>query len=382
LKTSPSVVIAGAGFGGLELATVLSDEFGDAIDVTLLDRGRGFRFGFSKLDVMFGRTSFDSTLTEYGEIDKPGVTFRNETVLAIDPDTRTVTTDVGSHTGDFLVVALGAEYDLDATPGLAEYGEFYSFEGAAKLAPRIAAFREGHVVIGVCGAPYKCPPAPSEAALLMHQTLVERGVRDRCSITFLVPFDTPVPPSPDTSAALLEAFAERDIEFRSSTRVVALDNDRSVALLDDGSELAFDLFLGVPKHRAPAVVAASGMTEDGYIPVEGRTLATTYPGVWAVGDVATVGTPKAGVFAERQAATVAAAIIADIRGGASDARYDGTGECYLEFGQDLVARVNVDFFSQSSPTGTFTPPSRELVAEKELFGSSRLERWFGAQPRT
>jgi sulfide:quinone oxidoreductase len=148
-------------------------------------------------------------------------------------------------------------------------------------------------------------------------------------------------------------------------------------VLDDGSTHSFDLFLGVPKHRAPDVVQESGMAENGYIPVDGRTLATSYPGVFAVGDVATVGTPKAGVFSERQASVVAHAILAEVAGGEPATPYDGTGTCYIEFGAERVGRVDVDFFSGEKPTGTFQEPSAELVAEKKHFGSSRRARWFG-----
>jgi sulfide:quinone oxidoreductase len=145
---------------------------------------------------------------------------------------------------------------------------------------------------------------------------------------------------------------------------------------DDGSELPYDLFLGVPKHRAPDVVLASGLAEAGYVPVEGRTLETRYPGVYAVGDVATVGTPKAGVFSERQARVVAESILARLRNEGEASPYDGRGSCYIEFGAGRVGRVDVDFFSGPSPTGTFTEPSVELVAEKREFGSSRRGRWF------
>jgi NADH dehydrogenase FAD-containing subunit len=89
------------------------------------------------------------------------------------------------HEGDALIIALGAHYDMDATPGLAEAGnEFYSFAGAERLAGILPTFSRGHALIG-------------------------------------------------------------------GRRVTALDPGRSVAILDDETELAFDLFLGVPKHRAP-----------------------------------------------------------------------------------------------------------------------------------
>ena len=372
------VVILGAGFGGLELASTLSEAVGDGVDVTLIDKENAFVFGYSKLDVMFGRTTLDAVRLPYRDIVKPGVRFVQETITSIDPDERRVTTDAGVHEADVLVVALGADYDMDATPGLAEAGdEFYSVEGAARLAEQLPGFSRGHAVVGVCGAPFKCPPAPSECALMLHDFLSARGVRDACEISLVMPFGAPVPPSPDTSEALLAAFAERGIEFVSKGRVASLDAGRSVAVLEDGCELSFDLFLGVPRHRAPDVVIASGMTENGYVPVRSETLETRYPGVYAVGDVATVGVPKAGVFAEGAARVVADALIAKLQGGEQPDAYGGRGSCYIEFGGGRVGRVDIDFLGGPKPTGTYQEPTTALVAEKRHFGSTRRARWFG-----
>ena len=372
------VVILGAGFGGLELATMLSEAVGDEAAVTLIDKSDAFVFGYSKLDVMFGRTTLDQVRLSYRDLVKPGVRFLQETVTSIDPEARRVTTDVGVHEADVLVLALGADYDLDATPGLVEAGnEFYSVSGAERLAQLLPEFSHGRAIVGVCGAPFKCPPAPSEAALLLHDYLSVRGVRTACEISIVIPFATPVPPSPDTSAALVAAFAERGIEFIPGRRIASLDAGSSVARLDDGTELAFDLFLGVPKHRAPEVVIQSGLTEDGYVPVSSQTLETRFPGVYAVGDVATVGVPKAGVFAEGAARVVAASLIATLRGAEQPGGYGGRGSCYIEFGAGRIGRVDVDFLSGPKPTGTFREPSVALVDEKRDFGSSRRARWFG-----
>ena len=371
------VLVLGAGFAGLELATVLSDELGDDAGVTLVEGGDAFVFGYSKLDVMFGRVSLDDVRMPYAEFAKPGVSFLHETVTAIDPEARRVTTDAGVHEADVLVVALGADYDFDATPGLLASGnEFYSVAGAARLSEVLPTFSKGRAVVGVCGAPFKCPPAPSEAALLLHDYLTQRGLRDRCEITLVMPFGTPIPPSPDTSTGLLAAFAERGIVFVPGKRVASLDGARGVAVCDDGSEFPYDLFLGVPRHRAADVVLASGLAEEGYVPVDGRTLETRYPGVYAVGDVATVGTPKAGVFSERQARVVAASILARLRESGAAAPYDGRGSCFIEFGAGRVGRVDVDFFSGPTPVGTYQEPSLELAADKREFGSSRRKRWF------
>ncbi len=165
-----------------------------------------------------------------------------------------------------------------------------------------------------------------------------------------MPLPVPIPPSPGASEALLVAFAERGIDWLPQRLVRALDPDRKVALLSDDSELPYDLFLGIPVHRAPVVVEESGLTVDGWIPVDPLTLETSFEGVYAVGDVTSVGTPKAGVFAEGQAVVVAEAIIAQHRGGSDSPHYDGHGMCYLEFGRDQVAKVDVTFLSgQAAP---------------------------------
>ncbi len=357
----------------------MSEELGEGVEVTLIDKGDSFVFGFSKLDVMFGRKTAEAVRLPYSDFAKPGVRLLRETIVAIDPEARSATTDAGLHEADVLVVALGADYDMDATPGLAEGGnEFYSVPGAERVGELLPSFTQGRAVVGVCGAPFKCPPAPSEAALLLHDYLSARGVRGDCEISFVIPLPSPVPPSPETSAALLAAFAERDIAFVPGLRVGSLDPARRVAVLEDGSEMPYDLFLGVPKHRAPDVVVESGMTVDGYVPVSPRTLETRFPGVYAVGDVTTVGVPKAGVFAEGAARVAAASVIARARGGEEPEAYDGLGSCYVEFGAGRVGRVDVDFLSGPKPTGAFQQPSAALVVEKERFGSSRRARWFGA----
>ncbi|TIX07997.1 MAG: NAD(P)/FAD-dependent oxidoreductase, partial [Mesorhizobium sp.] len=191
-SSKPRVLVLGAGFGGLELTSLLSETFGDGIDVTLIDKSDAFVFGFSKLDVMFGHRTADAVRLPYSNYAKPGVHLLRQTVTAIDPERRRVTTDGGVHEADFLVVALGADYDFDATPGLADTNEFYTVAGAERLRDVLPTFTKGRALVGVCGAPYKCPPAPSECALMLHDYLVKRGVREACEINFVLPLPSPV----------------------------------------------------------------------------------------------------------------------------------------------------------------------------------------------
>jgi len=184
------VVVLGADFGGLELTTILSDAFGEAIDIMLVDRADAFVFGFSKLDVMFGRQVPADVRHSYPDIVKPGVRFLQSTVRSIDPAARRVVTDTGTFEADVLVVALGADIDPAATPGLVEGGnEFYTVAGAFALRDVLSRFERGAAIAGVTGKSFKCPPAPSETALLLDDYLVARGRREAaeicCSVTSL-----------------------------------------------------------------------------------------------------------------------------------------------------------------------------------------------------
>jgi len=375
------VVILGAGFGGLELSTRLSDELADEVQVTLIDASDAFIFGFSKLDVMFGRLTSDEVRLPYRDIAKPGVEFRQETVLSIDPDRKRVVTNGGAYDADVLVVALGADLDPAATPGLIEGGyEFYTPEGAARAREILPKFDAGVAVIGVLGGFFKCPPAPFETAFLLHDFLVRRGVRDAVSIYVVSPLPKPIPISDETSNAILAMLAERGIEHWPGSLVTRLDTAERTAHFQDGRTLGYDLFLGIPVHRAPAVVLESGLAEDGWIRVDHATFATRFPDVYAVGDVTSAPVPRAGVFAEGEASTVADVLVATLKGGASPQPYQGAATCYMETGNDNVGRVDVNFLSGSSPTAVFRVPSRELADEKRQFGSSRRRRWFGHNP--
>jgi sulfide:quinone oxidoreductase len=372
------VLVLGAGFGGLELSSCLSEELGDDVQVTLIDRSDHFVFGYAKLDVMFGRDAPDSVRCPYRDLVKPGVDFRQETVVAIDPHSKHVVTDQGRYDADVLVVALGADLDVAATPGLSAAGyEFYSPAGAERARDVVSTFESGTAVIGIMGPAFKCPPAPCETALMLHDELVRRGVRDETRIALVSPLPVPVPVSPDTSQAILDAFAARDIEFVASATVTVVDPVARALQLADGRPVGFDLLLAVPVHRAPEVVLASDLAKDGWITVDPRTLATPFPDVYAIGDVTSAAVPRAGVFAEGEARVVAAGIVARVRGSDDSDRYDGVGTCYIEFGGDTVGRVDVNFLGGPQPTARFTAPSAEGVVQKARFGSSRRERWFG-----
>ena len=378
------VVILGAGFAGLELATRLSESLADAVHVTLIDKNDSFYFGFSKLDVLFGRQTAADVYLHYRDIDKEGVEFRQETVCAIDPQRRRVLTDAGSYDADFLAIALGADYDVAATPGFLEGGfEYYTLAGAERLRHALAEFEAGTILIGILGHPFKCPPAPFEGAFMLHDLLVKRGIRDVVDIQMTFPMSAPVPVTPEVSQLFFLGLDERGIRYSPKELVSALDGPRRTAHLMSGASVSYDLFIGIPLHRVPDVITRSGLADDGWVPVDQRNLSTRFPGVYALGDVATGArtVAKAGVFAEAAARVVAADIAARVADAEPPSPYEGAGTCYVEFGDGLVGKIEANFLAGPAPAARIMAPSRELAAEKAASGAARRQTWFDLHTR-
>ncbi len=348
------------------------------VSVTLIDKSDAFMFGFSKLDVMFGREQTAEAWHSYTTIDKPGVEFRQETVLSIDPENKRVVTDVATYDADVLVIALGADYAPESTPGLAEDGyEFYSIAGAERARDALANFGGGRIVVAVLGPVFKCPGAPNEAALMVHDYLARRELRDGSTIHLVTPMPAPIPISQRTSDAIVHILETHGVEYWPSSLITSLDPTTHVAHLGDGRQLPYDLFLAIPVHCAPVVATESALAEDGWIPVDPATFATKFPGVFAIGDVTSAPVPRAGGIAEGEAATVADVLIAQFTGTAPPQPYDGASGCYVELGDDLVGRIDVNFLSYDMPVAKFTPPDAALAAEKREWGATRRARWFG-----
>jgi sulfide:quinone oxidoreductase len=374
-----NIVILGAGFAGLELATRLSEDLPGEVDVTIIDRNDAFVFGFSKLDLMFGRADLDAVRIPYARLHKPGVRFARETIIAIDPESRRVVTDGATYEADILVVALGADLDPAATPGAVEEGtEYYSVDGANHVRDVLPTFDGGDVIVGVLGPFFKCPAAPFETAIMLHDYLEKRGLRPASTIKVVSPMPKPIPISDEASNGILSALRERDIEWWPGSKLTALDPATKTAFLADGQRIPYSLFLAIPVHRAPKVVEESALVEDdGWIAVDHRTFATKFENVFAVGDVTSAPVPRVGAIAEGEARTLADVLVHQLRGGDAPEAYKGIATCYIEFGGPNVARFDANFLSGPTPFGSFSEASAEIAASKVEFGASRRRRWFG-----
>jgi sulfide:quinone oxidoreductase len=379
-----NVVILGAGFGGLTVAQRLAAA-SDRHQVTIVDRRSHFMMGLAKLWVLVGRRELVEGQRRLAQLRAGAVRFVQAEVEAIDLENREVRTGAGRFAYDFLVVALGAEVAPEAIPGLPPEANLYDAARVPKLRDALAGVSSGTVAVMVCRAPYKCPPAPFEAAMLVDGLLRERRVRAQVDLEVTIPDAEPMPVAGPRAGGMVRAtLAQRGISLRSSAQPAGVDATARRVTFADGGTLDYDHLLAVPPHRVPNVVAEAGLVDStGWVPVDRSSLATVHERVFAVGDICAVRLPaggmlpKAGVMAERQGEVVAANLLEALEGRLGGGEFDGSGECFFELGDGQALRMEGHFFRPAADRVDAGVPSAEALAAKERFERERLERWFG-----
>lgn len=381
--TDSRTVILGGGFGGLAVANTLRGLLPAEHTVTVVDRTRDFYIGAGKTWIMLGQRTFDQISQPRTTLLEPGVDFVLADVLGLNLNEHTVTTGEGVFPWDYLVIALGADLNPASVPGLAEAAHtFYSVAGAQRLRGVLENFRGGHVVILIPRLPFKCPPAPYEAAMLLQEYLAQRGLASTSPVTVITAEGAPMPTAgPAMGQYILAALAQRGIEFVGQKKTVQVDGDTRRIVFDDGSSAGYDLLLVVPPHEAPRVIREAGLTNaSGWIPVDPQTLhvqsSSNVSGVYAVGDVTTLplpgrykpdvplALPKAGVFAEAQGRVVASQIASSILGLAASEVFDGQGFCYLETGGGEAVKAEGSFFASPHPVMHTRAPDGAQLQDK------------------
>jgi sulfide:quinone oxidoreductase len=377
-------LILGGGFGGLAAAHELRGLAGPDDVVTVVARDTHFFMGFAKLWDLAGIRPIEDGTRPLELLGDHGIEFVRADITAIDPARRVVTTSAGELEADALLVALGAGDGPGQIHELhGDAHNLYDPRALPAIRASLAAFHGGRILLGVMGQPFKCPPAPFEAAMLIDEVLRERGDRDAAEIVIATPAPSALPVAgPEADQTVQAALDERGLELRPQHLVTAVDSAARSVTFDNGATLDYTLFLGVPGTVPPPVVRDSPLAgEGGWIRPDPRTLATGFERVYAVGDCTTVPTavaalPKAGVFAAGEAIVAARNMAADVNGG-ERARFDGRGFCYLEFPGREVAMVEGDFLAEPKPQVAMSPPSAEGFRHKQEFEAQRLAAWLG-----
>lgn len=381
-----TVLILGGGIGGTVAATRLRQMLPREHRVVLIERESQHVFAPSFLWVMIGQRSADQISRPIAALAKRGIELIQGTIERIDPPTRTIRVDGKELSGDYVVIALGADLAPETIPGLAPAGHnFYALSGAASLRDARLSVRSGRIVVLVSAMPFKCPGAPNEAAMLLEYDCRNRGVRDRVKIDLYTAEPGPMPVAGSAvSGALREMIESKGIGYHPNHAVTAVDPAQHRISFANGATADFDLLAYIPPHRAPQVVRDAGLCADsGWVPADRGTLETKFPGVYAIGDVTGImltsinkPLPKAGVFAHNEAEVVAHNIARAITGKGAERHFTGDGACFLESGDGRAAFGSGNFYADPAPQIRLRQPSMMLHLGKVAYEKFWLFRWF------
>ena len=368
------ILVIGGGFGGVAAARTARSLLGRQHSVTLVDRQRRTYLCGSFPLLIVGERESSKVSRSLGQLVNRGIRYLQAEVEAIDLGSRTVETAAGTLEYDYLVVALGASYDWDAVPGSTAAYSFYDLEAARRLRRKLRGFRQGRIIIAVSSLPYKCPPAPFEAAMILDWALKQRGVRRDVDIHVYTPEPAPLPVAgPEAGVRLGRDLERRGVELHPNAAVKEVSRDGRQARFSDGTSMDAELAITIPTHRTPDVLASTGLTgESGWVQVSPRTLETSAAGVYAIGDVNAVPMatgrplPKSGVFASSEGETVGRNIAAAIDGG-EPVEFPGVGHCYIAYSGTQAGMVQGEFLAEGKPRVELRPPTARGARSKDRF---------------
>ncbi|MBI5860353.1 MAG: NAD(P)/FAD-dependent oxidoreductase [Nitrosarchaeum sp.] len=383
MSNIPHVLILGGGFGGLSAANEIRNVLSSSqVKITVIDKKDWFMVGFAKLWIIQGTRTFENSIGSLNELTKKGINFLREEVLQIDLQNKKIKTTTKILPYDFLIIAMGAVLAPEKIPGLLENGmNLYDHNQLIEIHNKLKKIKSGKIVISIMGMPYKCPPAPFEASLLIASMLREKGVRDSVQIHFYSPASITLPAAGlEISQQILSLINSENIIFHDSCKIKSVEKNKLI--FQNGEESNFDLLLAIPPHLAPKVVYEAGLAkDDGFIPIN-RDCETPFENVYAVGDVTTltvtdtITVPKAGIFAEREAITVAQKKKKKIHSKKESSLFDGKGGCFIESGRGTASLIEVDMFSEPKPSTKLTESTAEHLYEKIEFEKERLSKWL------
>jgi sulfide:quinone oxidoreductase len=376
-----NILILGGGFGGLAAANELRQSLSSDFKITVIDKKDYFMMDLVKLWILNGTREFEFSKRPLQPITKKGIDFINEEIIKIDPKNKIVETRSKKLSYDYLIVALGVDLAPEQIPGLSEHGLIlYEINDVPRIREAVKKIKSGKIVMAIMGMPYKCPPAPYEAALLIKSMLKDSGTDKSVQIDFYSPAPITLPAAgPQVSEELLQLLKSNDINFHGSNKTISVGVN---TLKFENSETNFDLLIAIPPHKAPAAVVESGFVQQGKFIRVDRSCKTSFENVYAIGDVNEImvtdkiAVPKAGIFAEGEGVTVAKNIVSQIKREQEKATFDGKGGCFVEVGKKTAGYLEVDMFATPNPVTLLKQPTQEHFMDKEKFEKDRLDKWL------
>ena len=371
----PKVVVVGAGYGGATCAKYLR-KWGPHIEVTLIEPNDKFVSCPRSNLVIGGLRNMDYLTHGYDNLPKHGIRMVKDTVVAIDPGKRTVTTKGGTTLGyDRLVLAPGIDVRTDTVKGFQEAEAAGKVVHAWKAGAQTALLRKqleampdgGVFVIGIPGTPYRCPPGPYERISLVANYF--KQAKPKSKIIVLDSNADIVSKKPLFTWAWNTLYPGM-IDYRGSSAATGVDGSRMV-VSTEFDDIKADVMNVVPRQRAGELCALAGVRNDStgnwcavdFISFE----STAVPFVHIIGDSVAAALPKSGHMATNQAKICAAAIVELLAGRKPEAAPVIANTCYSDTSATTGGHVaNVYRYNAEKKTyvdpggGGATPQGDEL----------------------
>ena len=278
---------------------------------------------------------------------------------------------------DYLVIASGTTPRPDQTPGMAEdmggsVHEFYTYEGATRLAERLKTWDGGRLVVHVTEMPIKCPVAPLEFAFLADAFFSEQGIRDRVEMTYVTPLEGAFT-KPVASTHLGSMLDERKIALEADFMVESIDPVAKKLVSFDEREIGYDLLVTVPVNMGADYVARSGLGDDlNYVPVDKETLlSTAYNNIFAIGDASNIPASKAGSVAHFSMDQFPDNLLRHVEGLAMNEKFDGHANCFIETGHGKGMLIDFNYVTEPLP-GKYPLPG---VGPFSLLKETEMNHW-------
>jgi sulfide:quinone oxidoreductase len=372
------VLILGDGTGGLVAANLLAKEAKRRalpLRVVLIGNSPVHTYQPGMLFLPF-RTPGYRTLADIqrpnADFVGPGVEYRCEEIVAVDPELRSVKTDAGSYPYDWLILALGCRTVVDAIDGLPErWGKqahgFYTPDSALRLAGALERFEGGDLVIDIAEMPIKCPVAPLEFACLVDEYLTRRGIRSKTELTLVTPL-TGAFTKPICNEMLTGMLAGKGVKVVPNASLAAVSDD--AVICPDGKKVHYDLLVTIPPHEGSDLIEDAGLGDGlGFGLTDRGTLKSRKAErVFLLGDNTNVPTSKAGSVAHFQAEVVVHNVLREVAGNESQPLADGHANCFIETGFGKAILIDFNYDVQPVP-GTFPLP---IVGPMSLLKETRL----------
>ena len=371
-----SLLILGGGTAGTMAANLLRKHLPSEWTITVVDRDDDHHYQPGYLFVPFWMKPSRVSRNRWAQLSG-GIEHIQAAVSRVVPDERRVNlADGRSLDYDWLIIASGSVPRHDLIPGLSDgplWGtkihDFYTLDGARRLAEALPDFEEGKILVHLAELPIKCPVAPLEFAFLLEDHFRKRGNRHQVDITYVTPLDGAFT-KPVSAKAFGDLLEDRSIRLAADFTVSHVDNDTSRLVSYDGRELPFDLLVTIPPHTGAQFITDSGLGNDmGFVPVDKLTLrAKADDRIFVLGDASDIPTSKAGSVAHFATELFVDNFLAAVKGKPLTNEFDGHANCFLESGRGQALLLDFNYDTEPLP-GEFPAP---VVGPRRLLKRTRL----------